>query len=92
MHNRELIQTVLSQIFEASERIKRRFSGVQSPDDFLKSDEGIDRLDAICTGILRRMVKRRRKTTPLLLGRRQKPAQSRQSRQRLCRGKIDLRL
>jgi uncharacterized protein with HEPN domain len=48
MHNRELIHTILSQILEASERIKRRFSGIHSPDDFLKSDDGIDRLDAIC--------------------------------------------
>ena len=48
MYNRELIHTVLSQIIEASERIKRRFSVIQSPDDFLKSDDGIDRLDAIC--------------------------------------------
>lgn len=48
MYNRELIHTVLSQILEASERIRRRFSVIQSPDDFLKSDDGIDRLDAIC--------------------------------------------
>ncbi len=48
MYNRELVFTILSQILEASERIKRRFAAIQSPDDFLKSDDGIDRLDAIC--------------------------------------------
>lgn len=48
MYNRKLIFIILSQILEASERINRRFSAIQSPDDFLKSDDGIDRLDAIC--------------------------------------------
>jgi uncharacterized protein with HEPN domain len=48
MYNRELVLTILSQILEASERIERRFLNVKSPDDFLKSDDGIDRLDAIC--------------------------------------------
>jgi uncharacterized protein with HEPN domain len=32
---------------EAIRRIERRFSGIQSPADFLKDDAGLDRLDAI---------------------------------------------
>lgn len=48
MFNQELVYTILSQILEASERIVRRFSRIQSPDDFLATDDGIDRLDAIC--------------------------------------------
>ncbi|HEX3048086.1 MAG TPA: HepT-like ribonuclease domain-containing protein [Bacillota bacterium] len=48
MYNRELVLTILYQILEASGRIERRFLNVKSPDDFLKSDDGIDRLDAIC--------------------------------------------
>lgn len=48
MYNQKLIQDILSQILEASERIDRRFSPIQSPDDFLANDDGIDRLDAIC--------------------------------------------
>jgi len=38
----------LESVLEALERISRRFGGIQSPDDFLRSDEGIDRLDGIC--------------------------------------------
>jgi uncharacterized protein with HEPN domain len=48
MYNQELVLAILSQILEASERIERRFLNIKSPDDFLKSDDGIDRLDAIC--------------------------------------------
>jgi uncharacterized protein with HEPN domain len=48
MYNRDLVLTILSQILEASGRINRRFSVILAPDDFLKSDDGIDRLDAIC--------------------------------------------
>ncbi len=48
MFNRELVHTILSEILEASDRIERRFLTIQSSEDFLKSDDGIDRLDAIC--------------------------------------------
>ena len=39
---------ILRQILEALSRIERRFSVITAPDDFLATDEGIDRLDAIC--------------------------------------------
>lgn len=48
MRDRALIREVCSQILEAAERIERRFSAIQSPEQFLSNDEGIDRLDAIC--------------------------------------------
>lgn len=48
MYNQKLVKDILSQILEASQRIKRRFLPIQSPDDFLETDDGIDRLDAIC--------------------------------------------
>lgn len=48
MYDQKLIRNVLSQILEASGRIKRRFASIQSPDDFIANDDGIDRLDAIC--------------------------------------------
>ena len=38
----------LMQVLEALERIPRRFNGIQEAEDFLVSDEGVDRLDAIC--------------------------------------------
>ena len=40
----ERLQTTL----EALERIPRRFAEVSQPSDFLSSDAGIDRMDAIC--------------------------------------------
>jgi len=43
-----LVAEILSQILEATKRIERRFEGINTPDDFLLSDAGLDRLDAIC--------------------------------------------
>jgi uncharacterized protein with HEPN domain len=48
MSDAKLVIEILHQIHEAAQRIERRFSTIQSPDDFLANDEGLDRLDAIC--------------------------------------------
>ena len=48
MFDRELAKEILRQILAAANRIERRFKGVRGPDDFLLSDAGIDKLDAIC--------------------------------------------
>ena len=48
MSDVELVREILRQLLDAATRIERRFSAVQSPDDFLASDDGLDRLDAIC--------------------------------------------
>jgi uncharacterized protein with HEPN domain len=48
MYDQKLSHDILTQILEASGRIKRRFAVIQSSDDFLANDDGIDRLDAIC--------------------------------------------
>jgi uncharacterized protein with HEPN domain len=48
MYDTELVIEILRQIQEAGKRIERRFSPVRHPDDFLTTDEGLDRLDAIC--------------------------------------------
>jgi uncharacterized protein with HEPN domain len=42
-----LVRTVLENILTAIGRIERRFSDIESPEDFTSTDEGIDRLDAI---------------------------------------------
>ena len=47
MYDRELIFEILKQIREAARRIQRRFYGIRQPDDFLATDEGLDRLDGI---------------------------------------------
>lgn len=48
MSDPELIAEILAQILEAAGRIERRFLSIQSPDDFLASEDGIDKLDGIC--------------------------------------------
>ena len=48
MFDIELVREVLRQIHEAGKRIERRFSTIRSPEDFLATEEGLDRLDAIC--------------------------------------------
>ncbi len=48
MYDKELVVEVLSQILIAARRITRRYEKVESSDDFTRSDEGLDRLDAIC--------------------------------------------
>lgn len=48
MSDKELQVEILRQIQDAVLRIERRFSVIGSPDDFLATDDGVDRLDAIC--------------------------------------------
>ncbi len=48
MFDKDLVAEILSQILLAAKRIERRCTGIDKPDDFLVSEEGIDKLDAIC--------------------------------------------
>lgn len=48
MFNKSLVLEKLLQISEALRKIERRFSGIQSANDFLDSDQGEDMLDSIC--------------------------------------------
>ena len=48
MFDTELVDEILSQILIAAHRIERRSRDIFEPDDFLISDAGIDKLDAIC--------------------------------------------
>ena len=48
MFDKELAREILSQVLTAANRIERRSAGIGTPDDFLASDEGLDKLDAIC--------------------------------------------
>jgi uncharacterized protein with HEPN domain len=47
MSDVELIRDILANIITAIERIERRFHGIQSPEDFVTDNDGIDRLDGI---------------------------------------------
>jgi uncharacterized protein with HEPN domain len=48
MYDRDLVIEILEQILTAANRIERRFVDITNPDDFLVSEKGIDKLDAIC--------------------------------------------
>jgi len=48
MYDKELVREVLSQILTAVSRIERRSASITIPGDFISSDDGIDKLDAIC--------------------------------------------
>lgn len=47
MSDPKLVHAILGNILTAIERIERRFVGIDSPDDFVSDDEGVDRLDGI---------------------------------------------
>jgi uncharacterized protein with HEPN domain len=47
MSDPELVLDILASIQTAIERIQRRFQGIDEADNFVSSDEGIDRLDGI---------------------------------------------
>lgn len=48
MFDSELAHEILSQILTAANRIEKRSASMIKPDDFLISEESLDKLDAIC--------------------------------------------
>lgn len=48
MSDPEVLLSRLQSVLVALERIPRRFTGISQPSDFLNSDAGLDRMDAIC--------------------------------------------
>jgi uncharacterized protein with HEPN domain len=47
MYDKKLILELLQQVDAAIVKIERRFAGINNADDFIKSEDGADRLDAI---------------------------------------------
>jgi uncharacterized protein with HEPN domain len=48
----ELAREILEQIYRSTQVIQRRFAPIEAPADFTTSDEGLDRLDAICMQLI----------------------------------------
>jgi uncharacterized protein with HEPN domain len=48
MFDQELVRIILCRVDEALEKIKHRFSGIDSPAYFFDTPEGEERLDGIC--------------------------------------------
>ena len=47
MYDRSLLLELFIEIDEAIRRIERRFARINSPEDFTRNDNGLDRLDGI---------------------------------------------
>ena len=47
MYDRSLLLELLLELQEAIRRIERRFTGIQKANDFIDTDNGLDRLDGI---------------------------------------------
>lgn len=52
MYDRELVQDILQHILESTRLITKRFAAISSPADFLSSEEGLEKLDAICMQLI----------------------------------------
>jgi len=52
MYDRELALEILTQIYESTHTILRRFEPVKSVEDFTDSDSGMEKLDAICMQLI----------------------------------------
>lgn len=52
MSEQELVQNILEQMILSCERVEKRFLRIHSINDFLDTEEGIEKLDAICMQII----------------------------------------
>ncbi len=52
MYNANIVIEIIEQILSALQIIKRRFENINSSDDFLNTDNGLDMLDAICMQLI----------------------------------------
>jgi uncharacterized protein with HEPN domain len=56
MHDRSMLLELFLEIQEGIRRIERRFSGIDTAYDFIRNDDGLDRLDAIAIKGLRNIL------------------------------------
>ena len=52
MYDQELAKEILIQIHASIEKILRRFRSINKSDDFIDTEEGQDKLDAICMQLI----------------------------------------
>ena len=48
----ELVKTILQQILWSTRTIEKRFAPIKSPSDFVSSELGLEKLDAICMQLI----------------------------------------
>jgi uncharacterized protein with HEPN domain len=51
-YDRKLALEILTQISDAIDKIKKRFAPINSAEEFTSSDEGLEKLDAICMQLI----------------------------------------
>ena len=51
-YDRELALEILTQIFGAIQKIKKRFAPINSAEEFTNSEEGMEKLDSICMQLI----------------------------------------
>jgi len=52
MYDRELALEILTQIYNSTQTILKRFEPIKTVDDFTGSDAGMEKLDAICMQLI----------------------------------------
>jgi len=52
MYDFELVREILRRVLGAAQTIARRFAPITSPEDFVSSDAGLEKLDAICMQLI----------------------------------------
>lgn len=52
MYDKSLVLEILDQVLQALEIAKKRCRYAQNPDDFLSSETGLEKLDAICMKLI----------------------------------------
>lgn len=52
MYDKNLVKEILNQILDASKKILKRFESIHDEDDFLNSEEGQEKCDAICMQLI----------------------------------------
>jgi hypothetical protein len=48
MYDKELALEILTQIYQATQTVLKRFEPIKSADNFTSLDSGMEKLDAIC--------------------------------------------
>jgi len=52
MYDIELVREILRQVLGAARTIAKRFAPITSPEDFVSSEAGLEKLDAICMQLI----------------------------------------
>lgn len=52
MYDKELVLEILRQIKNSISVILKRFSVIKEPDDFVRTEEGLEKLDSICMQLI----------------------------------------